>query len=154
MHAVLSESRVPARRTSGRHNITVAEYISQQVNLCGKSQLEIAREAGFNKPNIITMIKQGKTKLPTAKIGPMAHALGVDPVHLYQLVMQEYEPENWEALNEYVLRAPLITDNEMEIINLIRRSNVSNPKIRTEEEKAALLDVISRLKPENAVLGD
>lgn len=154
MHAAAAaETRTVARRHI-KHNITVADYITQQVNLSGKSQLDIAREAGFNKPNIITMIKQGKTKLPMGKIGPIAKALGVDPVHLYQLAMQEYEPENWAALNEYILKAPLVTDNEMEIIHLLRQARVSNPQVRTDAERQMLLNAFSQLKPENAVRGD
>jgi transcriptional regulator with XRE-family HTH domain len=138
----------------GKPGITVAEYITLQVKLCGKPQLEIAKEAGFNKPNIITMIKQGKTKLPTAKIGPMAKALDVDPVYLFQLAMREYEPDTWEALKEFIFKAPVLSQNEIEIIETIRQSRVPNPKIRTDDERRALIEVISRLKPENAVAGD
>lgn len=124
-------------------NITVAEYITQQVNLCGKQQLDIAREAGFNKPNIITMIKQGKTKLPMAKVGPMAKALEVDPTYLFQLAMQEYEPDTWEALKDYIFKAPLLTQNEVEIIETVRQSNVPDPQIRTDADRRALIDVVS-----------
>lgn len=151
MNAVVDKHFV---KKPSKPNITVADYIAQQVNLCGKPQMEIAREAGFNKPNIITMIKQGKTKLPMAKVGPMAKALGVDPTFLFQLAMQEYEPETWEALREFVFKTPLLTQNEVEIIETIRHSNVPNPKLRTDEERRALLDVVSTLKPDNAVAGD
>lgn len=141
-------------KKAGKPNITVAEYITQQVNLCGKQQLDIAREAGFNKPNIITMIKQGKTKLPMAKVGTMAKALGVDAAYLFQLTMQEYEPDTWEALKDFVFKTPLLTQNEIEIIETIRQSNVPNPKLRTDAERAALLDVVSTFKPDNSVSGD
>lgn len=141
------ESKV--RRIKPRPNITVAEYLTQQINLCGKTQSEIAREAGFNKPNIITMLKQGATKLPMAKVGAMAKALEVDPLHLFKLVMQEYEPDTWQTLQETILKQPFVTHNEMEIIEVIRQSNVVNPKIRTDEERARLLEVISTLKPDN-----
>jgi len=132
-----------------RAHVTVAEYLAQQIHLSGKTQAEIAREAGFNKPNIITMFKQGATKLPIGKIGPVAKALEIDPMHLYMLAMQEYEPETWNALRESVLRQPLVTSNELEIIHVIRQSRISNPKIRTDDEKLRLLEVISTLKPDN-----
>ncbi len=130
--------------------ITVAEYLSQQINLCGKTQAEIAKEAGFAKANIITMFKQGNTKVPVSKVGPLAKALEVDPLHLYKLVMSEYEPDTWEMLQESVLKQPFVTKNEMEIIEVIRQSNVTNPKIRTEKERIRLLDAIATLKSDNA----
>lgn len=136
-----------------RPGVTVAEYLAQQIHLSGKTQAEIAREAGFNKPNIITMFKQGATKLPMGKIGPVARALEVDPLHLYMLAMQEYEPETWEALRDSVLRQPLVTNNELEILQVIRQSRVSNPKLRTDEERQRLLEVIATLKPDNGAPG-
>lgn len=142
-----STEQKAARR---RAPITVAEYLTQQIGLCGKTQSEIAREAGFGKPNIITMLKQGQTKLPIAKVGPMAAALGVDPLYLFKLTMQEYEPETWQILQESVLKQPAITQNEMEIIEVIRQGNVINPKIRTEEDKHRILDAVATLKPDNA----
>jgi transcriptional regulator with XRE-family HTH domain len=130
--------------------ISVADYISQQVNLCGKSQQQVATEAGFNKPNIITMIKQGRTKLPLAKVGPMAHSLGVDPVYLFRLVMQEYDPDTWQAIEEHILQQPVLTENELDIIATIRCSNVPNPKLRNDDERQRLLEVVGTLKPDGA----
>lgn len=153
MNAAATSGPKPMTKRSSKH-ITVAEYIAQQIDLCGKQQLDIAREAGFNKPNIITMIKQGKTKLPMAKVGPMARALGVDPLYLFQLAMREYEPETWDAIQDTILKSPVVTKNEMEIIETIRQSAVPNPKIRTDDERRALLDVVSTFKPDNAVAGD
>lgn len=129
---------------------TVAEYLTIQIDLCGKPQFEIARMCNFPKPNIITMIKQGKTKLPTAKIGLMAAALGVDPLHLFKIVMQEYEPDTWEMIQDSILKQPLVTENEMKILEVIREANVVNPKIRTNEDRMRIMDAVSALKPDNA----
>lgn len=137
-------------KSNKKANYTVAQYIEQQINLCGKTQLEIAEESGFPKANVITMIKQGKTKLPKSKIGAFAKALGVDPIHLFRLVMQEYEPESWEVIQQFGFNQPVVTQNELEILEVVRQSNVQNPKIRTEEERIRLLDVINTLRPENA----
>lgn len=141
-----------ARRT--KPHITVAEYLTQQINLCGKTQSEIARESGFNKPNIITMLKQGATKLPMSKVGLMAKALEVDSLHLFKLMMQEYEPDTWEVLQDSILKQPVVTANELAIIEVIRQSNVVNPKIRTDDERTRLLDVISTFKPDNSSADD
>lgn len=132
----------------------LAEYLTAQIGLRGKSQLDIARECNFEKPNMITMIKQGKSKLPISRVGLMAKALGIDPMHLFMLAMSEYEPETWKVIQGSILKQPAVTANEMEIIEVVRGANVVDPKIRTDEEKNRLLDVINTLKPMNALADD
>ena len=128
---------------------SVAEYIDWQVNLCGKSQKQIAEEAGFPKPNIITMFKQGTTKVPLEKIGKLAKALEVDPVHLLKLCLREYLPDT-DAEIENIFGQPVLSQNELELIEVIRSAKVENPKIRTHDEKVRLMMAIETLKPDNA----
>jgi transcriptional regulator with XRE-family HTH domain len=139
---------------TNKNKVTVAEYLSQQFDLCGKTQLEIARECGFEKPNVLTMFKQGKSKLPIARVGRMARAIGVDPLFLFQLVMSEYEPETWAEIEKLVLQQPYVSQNEMEIVQLLRMTGVPNPKVRTQEERERIMSAFSRLRPDNAVSGD
>ena len=127
----------------------VAEYITWQINLCGKKQTQIAEEVGFEKPNVITMIKQGKTKVPINKIGKFAKALEVDPIFFMKMVFTEYMPDAMEAINS-IINQPIITQNEWEIVEVIRSAKVVNPKLRTDEERRALKDFINTLKPDNA----
>lgn len=142
----------PIKKTKAKAapNITVAEYISQQVDLCGKSQKQIAEESGFGKPNIITMLKKGDTKLPLEKVGKFAKAIEVDPIHLLRLCLREYLPDTFVEI-ERMFGQPVLTDNELGIIEVIRSAKVVNPKIRTEEEKARVIIAINALKGENAV---
>lgn len=55
---------------------TIAEYLAVQISLSEKSQREIAAEISYENPNVITMFKQGQTKVPMNKVGPLAKALG------------------------------------------------------------------------------
>lgn len=137
-----TKMRLPSKPKS------VAEYLTWQINLCGKKQLEIAEICGFGKANIITMIKQGKTKLPLDKVGKMAKAIEVDPIHLFKMVMQEYMPETWTEVQR-MIGQEVITENELEFIKVIRESNVINPKLRTEEERIRLLDFVGTLHSDN-----
>ncbi len=137
---------VKAKATKPR---SVAEYITMQIQLCGKPQLDIAKEAGFDKPNIITMIKQGKTKLPMDKIGKFAKAIEVDPIHLFKLCMNEYWPDTAVELQRIFGQSPL-TNNELEIIDVVRQSEVDNPKLRGEMDRQRLLAVINSLHGDNA----
>lgn len=129
---------------------TVAEYLTAQIELCGKPQHELAREIGYTNPNVITMLKQGRTKLPLGRVGAIAKALGVDPLYLFSIVMNEYEEGTWASIQNVVLKQPFVSSNEMEIIELVRTSKVVNPKLRTLEEKQKLLTVINSLRPDNA----
>lgn len=102
------------------HNETVADFITHQIKLSGKSQAEIARELGYDKPNIITMFKQGKTRIPLDKIGAIADALGINPALLLKKVMGEYMPGTLASLQR-VLKGLELTQNELELIEAYRR---------------------------------
>lgn len=101
--------------------ITVAQYLEQQINLCDKSQKQIADETGYEKPNIITMFKQGKTKLPVNKVPAFAKALGVDPIHLLRVVMGEYMPDTWEVLDQ-MIGDTLISRDEAIVLTVVRET--------------------------------
>lgn len=100
------------------HTYTIAQFITNRIKVIDKSQKDIAREAGFQKPNMITMIKQGRTRLPLDKIGPMAVALEMDPVQLLKMWLKEYQPMTWKMI------APLmdlaLTEDELRLLNTLR----------------------------------
>jgi transcriptional regulator with XRE-family HTH domain len=120
-----------------KSKITVAQYLSQQIALSPLSQREIAERAGYTKPNILTMFKQGDTKVPVNKVPALAKALGVDSMHMLRIVLEEYMPEAWAAM-ESILGKHTVTDEEMSIIELVRQESravpldLANPK---NEEK-------------------
>lgn len=58
----------------------------------GKTQEEIAYQTGFERPNVITMIKQGRTRMPMDKIEAFAKAVGKAPDKLFRTAIMEYEP--------------------------------------------------------------
>ena len=78
--------------------ITVAEYLTAQMAICGKSQKQIAEDVGFPKANVLTMLKHGTTKIPIHRVPALAHSLGVDPARFMRLVLEEYQPEILEAI--------------------------------------------------------
>lgn len=98
----------------------VALLLTEQIRIVGKKQLEIAEEAGFEHPNVITMIKQGRTKLPLGKVGLVAKALEMDPVYLLKLCIEEYQPETWEAIKP--LLDEMVTQDELRMIKAIRKA--------------------------------
>lgn len=96
----------------------VARFVANRIQMTGKLQKDIAREAGFDKPNMITMIKQGRTRLPLDKVGPMARALETEPVSLLQMCLEEYHPETWKAIAPFMESA--VTEDELRLLQTLR----------------------------------
>ena len=128
----------------------VAQFVRQQIQVLGKSQVDIAREVGFEKPNVITMIKQGKTKLPLAKIGSMAKALETDPVFLLKLCLSTYHAETWAVLKPYFVSA--LTQDEINLLHTWR-AHVGAPCVAASSDKPKLLlqQFLLSLQPTSAL---
>jgi hypothetical protein len=120
---------------------TVAEYLAAQIALSGKSQADIAREVGYDRGNVVNMMKQGTLKLPITKVGPFAKALGVDPVHLLRLTLGEYMPETMAAMEEIVGRA-LVTENEQRMLEVIRKAAAGRDVQLNREQERLLSEIV------------
>lgn len=99
----------------------VAQFIQQALAASGKTQREIAQEMGYENSNVITMFKQGLTKVPLAKAGSMAKALGIDPVFFFKLLLREYAPETLEAVEEF-FDTRFLTKNERDLLESYRHA--------------------------------
>lgn len=112
---------------------TVAQYLTLLINNSEKTQRQIAQEIGYTKPNIITMFKQGLTKLPLEKIGPLAKALEIAPDDLFFKVMSEYMPETFEALSPF-LCGQMLSKEELQLLDnyrtfiVLERKRLANNK--------------------------
>lgn len=95
------------------------EYLSQRIFESGLSNVEMARALGYDKPNVIAMMKQGSMRLPVNKVAATARALGIDPVFLLDKVMRETSSDLWDALRD-VMGTRLVTTNEMRLLEFIR----------------------------------
>ncbi len=89
------------------HTQTVAEFLTYHIDNHSKTQREIALELGYQKSNMITMFKQGLTRLPLDKVGPLANALGIDSGALFYMVLREYMPNTLDALKPIMQRLEL-----------------------------------------------
>ena len=112
--------------STSRHKLsrtTLAQYISAQIDLSCKSQIEIAAESGFAKPNMITMIKQGKTPLPMQRLWALATSLEIDPLDLYIRKMEEDSPDIWNHIECNIFKQVFLTQKEIELIRSLRKSH-------------------------------
>ena len=118
-----------------------AEFISRAIAFSGKNQREIAIEAGFPKPNVVSMIKKGEMKIPLDRIPDLAKACHVDPVYLFRLAMEEYHAEIWEVLVN-TIGMPL-TANEWEVVGAYRIASVDEEIPITYEKFVSLVEVFT-----------
>jgi len=109
--------------TSSTTPSACSEFIRKRINeLRGiKSQREIAAEAGYPKPNILSMIKHGETKLPLERVPAIAKALDCDVALLFSLALQQYFDEDAIAAFRRALLADY-TENEQHWIGVIRKA--------------------------------
>jgi len=98
---------------------TVSSFITKLLAESKKTQREISEECGFETPNLITMIKNGTSKLPINRIASLAKALDIDPAHLLRVVMAEYSPDSWAAI-ELNMRGVVLTANELDLVRKFR----------------------------------
>ena len=96
----------------------VARFIQRRIEETGQKQTDIAFKVGFEKPNVITMIKQGKARLPLDKVGLVANALETDPTQFFQLCMEEYLPATWKVIAPFMEGA--MTKDELRLLNSLR----------------------------------
>lgn len=75
---------------------------------------------GYNKPNVIAMMKTGSMRLPVSKTLMVAKMLHIDPIFLLGKVVEENDPELWDVISA-VMADQLVTVNEMTLINRVRQ---------------------------------
>ena len=121
---------------------SVAEFIAERLAVIDKTQRQIADECGLENANVITMFKQGSTKLPLNRIGPLAKALDVDPAHLLRMTMLEYMPDTWSAVED-VMQSTLLTANELDLIRAYRAATGDSDAVATVIKRDAVIAVIA-----------
>ena len=87
-----------------------------------KSQIEIANEAGFRNANMITLLKNGTTKLPLDRVPAMARALECDPRMLFKLALEQIGEETTARVVEEIFGA-VVTRNEAAWIEELREAS-------------------------------
>jgi hypothetical protein len=122
----------PKKKIEGK---TVAEYVTFHLDACKRTQREIAGEIGYSNSNVITMFKQGLTKIPVAVAPKLAVAIGVDPGQFLRMVLNEYMPDLLPEIEKHV--GGLCTLNELAMLKTIRTATKDkDPAMTPAEEKA------------------
>jgi transcriptional regulator with XRE-family HTH domain len=143
---MLQEGTTMKRPTRSLADLPLHELITYQVELQkrmhGKTQADIAREVGYDKPNMIAMWKAGTAKIPLDKVPQAAKALGMDPAFLFRLAMSQYWPDAAETIAHVF--GTVLTENEKALIDKAREITGDDgvPPL-TRERARALKDALS-----------
>ena len=95
-------------------NSELAAYISKRVlELRGrKTQAEIAVQAGYVSQNMLSMIKQGSSKVALDRVPALARALECDPAYLMRLALEQAVGETAALAILEIFGSP-VTANEI-----------------------------------------
>ncbi len=102
-----------------------------------KTQAEIAAQAGFVNPNMITMIKQGKSKAALDRVPALARAREVDPAYLMRLALEQAVGRTAAAAVVEIFGTP-VTANELGWTEAIRAASGNGDPRLTSRAQAAV----------------
>jgi transcriptional regulator with XRE-family HTH domain len=108
-----------------------------------KSQLQIASEAGFPNPNMVTMIKNGSSKLAMDRVPSMARALECDPAYLMRLALEQAVGDTSAQAIVEIFGTP-VTANELGWLQEIREASDNSDPRMTSRSKAAIKTIFGR----------
>jgi transcriptional regulator with XRE-family HTH domain len=123
----------------------LAQYVERRILELKprKTQSEIAAQAGFINPNVITMIKQGKTKAALDRIPALARALECDPAFLMRLALEQAVGQTAAAAVTEIFGTP-VTANERGWIEAIREASDNGDPRLTSRAQAAINAIFGR----------
>lgn len=122
-----------------------AIFVRRQTELLAhrKTQKVIAYEAGFVNPNLISMIKNGATKIPLDRVPALARALETDPAHLMRISLEQAIGQT-AAVAVLEVFGTATTVNERAWLEEIRdASGQTDPKL-TARSRTALRGIFGR----------
>lgn len=122
----------------------LAQFLTRQIDAVSakKNQREIASEIGLDKPNVISMYKRGETKVPLARVPALAKALGVDPMHLFRLAIDQSYPEIAVVIKQ--IAGNVVTDNEMQLVKKYRAMTKDTDPTPSTQLISAMKEVVGK----------
>ena len=108
----------------------------------GKSQAQIAEEAGFVNPNMIAMLKSGASKLALDRVTALAKALECDARLLFKLALEQQGGTTARAVEE--IFGTIVTRNELAWLEEIRDASGQGDPSLTARSRTALRAVFGK----------
>ena len=120
---------------------TFANYLASQIRISEIPQKDIAEALGYENANIVSMFKNGLTKVPIEKVPALAKALHLDPAHLLMLAMREYMPEAFATIQKTL--GHTVTENEFELVSEVRKATKDSDPVFSKVELAKIRAVVA-----------
>ena len=108
-----------------------------------KSQIEIAREAGFVQPNLLSMFKNGSSKLPLDRVPGMAKALECDPAFLFKLALEQLGGDTTASVIDQIF-GTIVTTNEVIWLEEIRHASDNSDPNLTSKARATIRGIFGK----------
>ena len=108
-----------------------------------KSQIEIATQAGFLNPNMVSMIKNGSSKLALDRVPSFAKALDCDAAYLMRLTLEQTVGGTAAAALVEILGTP-VSENERGWLAEIREASENSDPRMTGRGRAAVRSVFGK----------
>lgn len=123
----------------------LAKYVERRVLELKpkKSQLQIANEAGYPNPNMVTMVKNGASKLALDRVPSMAKALESDPAYLMRLALEQAVGDLAAQAIIEIFGTP-VTSNELGWLQAIREASGNTDPRLTSRSRAAIMSIFGR----------
>lgn len=114
----------------------------------------IAKLANYKQPNMLAMIRTGAARLPLDRVYDTARALRFDPMQLFAMVMEEYEPKLWTQLHK-LMGGHFITSNELVLIQKWREiTGDSDPQIHFGRSETTALAKVAKMMTDKNIATD
>ena len=108
-----------------------------------KTQAQVASEAGFINPNMLSMLKAGSNRLPIDRVPALAKALDADPAYLLLLTLEQMVG-NTDAQAILEILNTAVTRNEMAWVIAIREASGHSDPALTKRGRAAIVGVFGK----------
>lgn len=108
-----------------------------------KSQIEIATEAGFVNPNMLSLIKSGATKVPVDRVPALARALETDPRLLFLMALEQAGGETMRLAVEQIF-GTVVTKNEVSWLVEIRDASGHTDPALTSRARSAIRGIFGK----------
>jgi hypothetical protein len=116
-----------------------------------KTQREIATTAGFTNPNMLTMLKQGHSKLPMQghsklpidRVATLAAALEVDSKYMLRLALAQHGNETMVRVYDEVL-GTVVSQHEVGWLSLLREASDNSDPAVTTRARSTILSIFGK----------
>ncbi|AHM05752.1 hypothetical protein roselon_03497 [Roseibacterium elongatum DSM 19469] len=123
----------------------LAEFISRRVLELRpkKSQRDIAAEAGFVNPNMISLLKSGASKVPLDRVPALARALETDPKLLFLMALEQAGGETTRLAAEEIF-GTIVSRNEVAWLEEIRDASGYTDPALTSRARSAIRGIFGK----------